>query len=89
VPMAPLDTLHRRRHGSDAILFAFDLIELDGDRMAPGIDLKPAAATAPPCSGKPARWACRELCRKRHASLNQLAWKISTRKPPQRGEKLP
>jgi hypothetical protein len=51
VPMAPLDTLHRRRHGSDAILFAFDLIELDGDRMAPGIDLKPAAATAPPCSG--------------------------------------
>jgi ATP-dependent DNA ligase len=29
------DALHRRRHASDAILFAFDLIELDGEDFRP------------------------------------------------------
>jgi bifunctional non-homologous end joining protein LigD len=29
------DALHRRQHVSDAILYAFDLLELDGDDLRP------------------------------------------------------
>jgi bifunctional non-homologous end joining protein LigD len=35
VPMAVFDALHRRRQARDAILFAFDLIELDGEDFRP------------------------------------------------------
>jgi bifunctional non-homologous end joining protein LigD len=51
--VAVFDALHRRRNASDAILFAFDLIELDGEDFRPLPLGKRKAGLAP--NGEPYR----------------------------------
>jgi bifunctional non-homologous end joining protein LigD len=72
--VAIFDALHRRGTVTEAMLYAFDLLELDGrkKRLARllggrrlGIVLRATipAMTAPPSSGRPASWAWRASSR--------------------------
>jgi hypothetical protein len=80
--VAVFDDLHRRDTVREAMLYAFELLELDGEdlRGLPLGDRKKRRGcwagagsascsattppwTAPPSSGRPARWAWRASCR--------------------------